>query len=343
MMADRWGPAVSVLMPVRNGAAYLSEAIASLAAQTFRDFEIVVIDNGSTDATPQLLCEWAKREPRLRSVRIEGPRLTRSLNLAAKLARAPLLARLDADDVALPHRLERQVAAMAANPGIGLLGSNVELIDGRGRRLGRTSVPVDDAAIRHAQRTSCVLAPSSTIIRADLFRKVGGYRPGLNISEDFDLWSRLAEHCELAALPDLLVRFRVHRGSVTARQPRRMALAAMCVVAACEARRRGEPEPFAAGSPNLRRALPLLGLSRAEARRVVAIRSRVNMAYRLFLGLPLPIAVKTALPGIVGSLGVRRLYQAWLRWAHRRQLPETQPSESQSPAAEAAATGRLAA
>jgi len=343
MMADRWAPAVSVLMPVRNGALFLSEAIGSLAAQTFRDFEIVVIDNGSTDATPELIAQWADREPRLRSVRIEGPRLTRSLNLAAEIARAPLLARLDADDVALPHRLERQVAAMAASPGIGLLGSNVELIDARGRGLGRTWVPAGDAAIRHAQRTSCVLAPSSTVIRADLFRKVGGYRPGLNISEDFDLWSRLAEHCQLAALPDLLVRFRVHGGSVTARQPRRMALAAMCVVAACEARRRGEPEPFAAGTPNLRRALPLLGLSRAEARRLVAIRSRVNMSYRLLLGLPLPVAVKTALPRVVGSLGVRRLYQAWLRWAHRHQVAETEPAESQLPAAEAAAAGRLAA
>jgi hypothetical protein len=301
----------------------------------------VAIDNGSTDATPDLLRDWAAREPRLRWVRIEGPRLTRSLNLAAEIARAPLLARLDADDVALPNRLELQVAAMAENPRIGLLGGNVELIDESGRHLGRSWAPADDAALRHAQRTSCVLAPSSTVIRAGLFRQVGGYRQGLNISEDFDLWSRLAERCELAALPDLLVRFRVHRGSVTARQPRRMALAAMCVVAACEARRRGEPEPFTAGTPNLRRALPLLGLSRAEARRLVAIRSRINMSYRLLLGLPLPASLKSALPRIVGGLGVRRLYQSWLRRAHRGEGTAA-PAAAAPPVADAA-TGRPAA
>lgn len=341
MTVDRWAPAVSVLMPVRNGAPFLPEALASLGAQTFRDFEIVVIDNGSTDATPELLEEWATREPRLRWVRIEGPRLTRSLNLAAEIARAPLLARLDADDVALPRRLELQVAAMAANPRIGLLGSNIELIDERGRRLGRSWAPGDDAALRHAQRTSCVLAPSSTMIRADLFRQVGGYRPGLNISEDFDLWSRLAEQSELAALPDLLVRFRIHRRSVTARQPRRMALAAMCVVAACEARRRGEPEPFCAGTPNLRRALPLLGLSRPEARRLIAIRSRVNMLYRLLLGLPLPGSLKTALPRVIGGTGVRPLYQAWLRRAHRRKVAAP-AANAPHPAAEGT-SGRPAA
>jgi hypothetical protein len=334
-VVDRQVPAVSVLMPVRDGAPFLSEAIASLAAQTFRDFEIVVIDNGSTDRTPELLRHWAAREPRVRWVRLEAPQLTRSLNLAAELARAPLLARLDADDVALPHRLERQVAAMAANPRIGLLGASVELIDRRGRRIGRTWPPCEDAAIRHAQRTSCVLAPSSTILRAELFRRVGGYRTGLNISEDFDLWSRLAEHCELAALPDPLVRFRVHGASVTARQPKRMALAALCVAAACEARRRGEAEPFRDGCPSLRRALPLLGLSREEARRLVTIRSRVNMAYRLLLGLPVPAAFKRALPRMAGSLGVRRIYQGWLRRAHRREVP--------APAADQAVAGRPAA
>jgi glycosyltransferase involved in cell wall biosynthesis len=300
-------------MPVHNGALYLDEALASLAAQTFRDFEIVVVDNASTDETPGMLARWAAREPRLRTLRLERNRLSASLNEAARMARAPILARLDADDVARPDRFERQMAALARHPEVGLLGSSAILVDRRGRPLGEIRPPRADKDIRQRHRTSCGIIPSSSIMRAEAFWGAGGYREGLNISEDFDLWLRMGERCTFANLPEPLISYRVHTGSVTARQPVRMALASFCVTAAAEARRTGQREPFRDGRPSLRAALPLLGLSRRDARKIVRYRSLSNMMSRRLLGLPLPPFLRALSPKLVTQLRLRPLYQAWLR------------------------------
>jgi glycosyltransferase involved in cell wall biosynthesis len=285
----------------------------SLASQTFRDFEIVAVDNGSADATFDILADWARREPRLRPLRLERPQLAAALNHAASVARAPLLARLDADDIACPGRFAAQLAAMEERPGIGLLGSAAELIDGAGRRLGELRPPQRHRDICARQRTSCGLIASSTLMRAQAFHQVGGYRTGLNVSEDFDLYTRMSEHCELANLDEILIAYRIHGDSITAQQPVRMALASMCVTAAAEARRRGVAEPFSRGTPNLRSALSLLGTSRRAALRLVRLRSAGNLLSRRLLGLPLPGAIRRVAFRLIRRLEVRALYLGWLR------------------------------
>src|SRR5687768_13836089 len=177
-------PAVSVLIPVRNCAPYLDSALESLAAQTFRDFEIVIVDNGSSDGTDAVIAAWAKREPRLRAFRLERPGLSESLNYAASKARAPLLARLDGDDVAHPDRLALQVEAMRTRPSLGLLGSAAELIDSSGRYVGALDRPVTDAALRRFLETGCGFVHSSIMMRRAAFDAAGGYRKGLNRSEE---------------------------------------------------------------------------------------------------------------------------------------------------------------
>ena len=307
-------PSISVLIPVHNGADYLDEALASLAAQTFSDFEIVVVDNASTDGTPDLLARWTACEPRLRTLRLERNQLAASLNRAADLARAPIFARLDADDIARPDRFARQYAALRDRPSVGLLGSSATLIDGGGRRLGEIRPPQADKDIRHWHATSSAIIPSSAMMRAEVFRRAGGYREGLNISEDYDLWIRMGEHGALANLAEILIDYRVHGGSVTGRHPVRMALASLCVSAAVEARRQGLEEPFSpSGAPSLRAALPLLGLSRREALRLVRYRSASNAATRRLLGLPVPPFVRALSPRLLRRLGLRPAYHAWLR------------------------------
>jgi glycosyltransferase involved in cell wall biosynthesis len=106
-------PAISVVIPARNAARYLAAALESLATQTFRDFEIVAVDNGSTDRTAEILRRWTEREPRLRLLSVARPGLAATLNHGIHAARAPLIARLDADDIALPDRLMRQARAFA--------------------------------------------------------------------------------------------------------------------------------------------------------------------------------------------------------------------------------------
>jgi hypothetical protein len=333
MTAGRDSPAeaavaVSVIIPVRNGARYLDRALESLTAQTFTAFEIVVVDNGSTDQTPAILARWSAREPRLRTIRLDHAQLSESLNRAAGAARAPLLARLDADDIARPDRLEVQVAAMAARPEVGLLGSAATLIDGQGRRLGAISPPLGDQGIRSRQRSSTSLIPSSTIMRANVLRRVGGYRKGLNIAEDFDLWTRMIEHCRAENLAQRLISYRIHAASVTARQPVRMALAALCVAAAVEARRHGIAEPFVEGTPSLRRALPLLGLSRPAARRMIRVRSAINLLHRRLYGAPLPPFIKMLSPRLARWLGLVGLYRRWLAARPDRSWALSEPASA---------------
>lgn len=308
-------PAVSVLIPVRNCDPYLDEALASLAAQTFTDFEIIVVDNGSTDGTREKLRAWARREPRLRAFRLRRPGLARSLNFAAAKARAPLLARLDGDDIAEPGRLAAQVEAMRARPKLGLLGTGAELIDSLGRPVGALDRPTSDAGLRKFLRTGCAFVHSTVMMRRETFLAAGGYRRGLNVAEDYDLWLRMADHSEIANLPDRLVRYRVHVASATARKPVRQAVAIACVTAAGEARRLGKPEPFFRGIPMLRMALPLLGMTPQGFRRHLRLTALRLIIYHQYLALPLPNRFKTALRGAAIRLGMRPLYVLALRSA----------------------------
>lgn len=323
-------PAISVLIAVRDGGRFIDASLASLAGQTFRDFEIVLVDNGSRDGSALLLARWAEREPRLRLFRRERPGIAASLNFAAAQARAPLLAKLDADDLAHPRRLELQHRAMAARPGIGVLGSAAEVIDGAGRRLGFVRPPLGHYELRERLREACPLVHSSVMMRADLFRSAGGYREGLGVAEDYDLWTRLAETGELAAMPEILCSYRIHGDSLTSRRPARMALAGYCVAAAAEARRRGETEPFIQGVPALRRAHELRGASPREARKAVRLIARRTAISRGWLTAPVPALARAGLRSAALRLNLRPLYVGLLRALPMRRSRRARPLEEAS-------------
>ena len=122
-MSSTTRPLISVVMPVRNGARWLSEAIESIIYQTCRDFELLVIDDGSTDETPEILTNWLSRDLRIRVLRQNERGLVAALNYGLDEARGSLIARLDADDRAIAHRLERQIRVLGDNPRVGLLGA----------------------------------------------------------------------------------------------------------------------------------------------------------------------------------------------------------------------------
>jgi glycosyltransferase involved in cell wall biosynthesis len=263
-MATAPPPAISVLMAVRDGAPFLPDALASLANQDFQDFEIVLVDNGSRDQTPGIVAAWAEREPRLRPVRLERPGLARSLRLAASLARAPILARLDADDVAMPSRLRLQYAAMQRSPSLGLLGSSVEVINSVGQKIGERHLPARDRGLKEFLKSGNPFVHSSVMMRREAYEQAGGYREGLRVCEDFDLWCRMAEVTDVDGLDTLLVRYRLHREGMSYRQTTRVALTDVCIIAAQHARRAAKPEPFDRGMPKLRHALALLDIRREE-------------------------------------------------------------------------------
>ena len=201
-------------MPVHNGAPWVREAATSVLAQTLADLELIVIDDGSTDATPEVLASI--RDPRLRVDRQARQGLTLALNRALELARAPLLARLDADDVALPERLARQSRFLEAHPDVGLLGTGAREVDVSGRQVAVVRPPVDDATLRRALIRANPFVHSSVVVRRAAVDRAGGYDPSFPVAQDYDLWMRLAAVTRLANLPEPLVIRRLAPGRVSA-------------------------------------------------------------------------------------------------------------------------------
>ncbi|MGH7354696.1 MAG: glycosyltransferase [Candidatus Rokuibacteriota bacterium] len=209
-------PAVSVLMSVHNGAPWVRDAIASVLAQTERALELIVVDDGSTDDTAAVIAGATAGDRRVRVVRQAHAGLTKALNRALALATAPLVARLDADDVALPERLARQRAFLDAHPDVGLLGSACREVDTAGRELRVVSPPTDDAAIRRALIRRNPFVHSSVMLRRAVVTAAGGYDESLAVAQDYDLWMRLSRATRLANLAEPLVTRRLLPGRVTA-------------------------------------------------------------------------------------------------------------------------------
>ncbi len=207
-------PRVSVLCSVHNGEAYLEESLQSILDQTFEDFELLVMDDGSSDSTPTLLEKMVKADPRIQILRQETQGLTRTLNTLLEKARGEYVARQDDDDISWPERLERQVRFLDENPRCVAVGSRYVSIDEKGRRIARSRVPVSDAAIKRALVTHNVIAHSSAMYRREEVLAEGGYDTTYRTAQDYDLWCRLALTHELANLKTPLLSRRRHPGRI---------------------------------------------------------------------------------------------------------------------------------
>jgi len=215
------GPRISVVMSVYNGMPYLPQAVDSILGQTFRDLEFIVIDDGSTDASPTYLAASARRDPRLIVLRNPGNMgYTRSLNRGFGQARGRYLARQDADDLSLPERLELQVTYLEANPDVGLVGTFPRFIDEEGLERPSPHYPllVDSLQIHEALPDSNCFRHGSVVFRRRLIERVGLYDPDLEPSEDYDLWLRFSEVTKLANLARPLYLYREHEHSVSSKR-----------------------------------------------------------------------------------------------------------------------------
>jgi glycosyltransferase involved in cell wall biosynthesis len=210
-------PLVSIVLPVFNGEKYISEAIESVLEQSFKDFEFIIINDGSTDTTPRILDKMCSRDYRVRV--LSGPNVgyALALNKGVACASGLFIARMDSDDICLPERLERQVTYLQANADCVVVGSSLLLIDFEGATVGVRKYPIkhDDIDAAHIGGLGAHLAHPATMFRKTYFDKVGGYRPKFEPAEDLDLWLRLAEVGKLANVPDVLLKYRLHAQSAT--------------------------------------------------------------------------------------------------------------------------------
>jgi glycosyltransferase involved in cell wall biosynthesis len=238
-------PRVSVILPVFNAERFLAEALQSVRAQTFRDFELIVIDDGSSDRSFAIAETFVREEPRAVVVRQENRGLVAALNRGLAMARGELIARFDQDDVCLPQRLERQVAYLDAHPEVAVVGCNVTFIDEAGRVLRDFDFPLTPQAAAAQLATGSPLAHPTVVMRRAVIEAVGGYRPAFEHAEDYDLWLRVAERAQLANVGERLLLYRQHGDNMTRRYAAQQMLAGRFARLSAEARRAGRPDPFA--------------------------------------------------------------------------------------------------
>jgi glycosyltransferase involved in cell wall biosynthesis len=201
---------VSVLMPVFNSAPYLADAVASILHQSYGDFELLIVNDGSTDGSSDILRAFARQDPKVRLIERPNRGLIDTRNQLLHEAQGELLAWMDSDDLSHHDRIGRQVAAFDSDPGLVCLGTNIRLVDPQGRDLGVEEYPDGDEAIREAQMRGGGLRFASTMQRRSVALATGGFRHPFQMGEDFDFLLRVAERGRLGNLHDVLYVYRQH-------------------------------------------------------------------------------------------------------------------------------------
>jgi glycosyltransferase involved in cell wall biosynthesis len=207
-------PLVSVVVSTYQGEDHICEALDSILTQTLEELELIVVDDGSTDSTPDILASYD--DPRMRVLRnAENAGVSRSVNRGFLEARGRFVARQDDDDVSEPDRLSRQLNFLETHPSVGLVASSYRVIDGRGNVLHERRTPTEGIDLRWRLLYVNAFANSSVMFRRELLDTVGMFRDGFPFAQDYDLWSRIARSTDVAALADPLVRYRRAGPSVT--------------------------------------------------------------------------------------------------------------------------------
>jgi glycosyltransferase involved in cell wall biosynthesis len=206
---------ISVLMPVKNAERFLRDSIVSVLSQSYADFELLVIDDRSDDGSLAICQEYARSDIRITVLQNQNSGVSNALNHGLKLAKGRYIARIDADDVCVPHRFERQIAVLEANPGIAVAGASAWIINGLGVVIGSLKPPIKASDIRlQLLNTNCIIHPS-VMARLEVVKEVGGYRPVFEGCEDYDLWLRITAVADIINLSDMLLYYRMHDSQVS--------------------------------------------------------------------------------------------------------------------------------
>jgi glycosyltransferase involved in cell wall biosynthesis len=214
-------PSVSVVIATHNYGRFLSGAVDSVLGQTYQGFEVIVVDDGSTDNTPQVM-EAYKADPRVRYERIAHQGQPRAKNAGIHLAQAPVIAFLDADDLWLPSKLEQQMALLTDNPDVGVVHSRRLLMDEAGHELKTVPQAYHRGKVLEALFLDNFVCFSSAVVRRQVFDRVGHFDESLPLSIDYDLWLRAALHYSFDFVDSPLVKYRTGHASLSRRVEERL-------------------------------------------------------------------------------------------------------------------------
>ncbi len=208
-------PQVSVVVGTYNSQRFLAPALDSLLAQTLREFELIAVDDGSTDHTAEILEDYQAKDSRVRLIRIKHSGIVQGLNTGLEAAQCEIIAHADADDLHHPDRLRKQFDFLQANPQVVAVGSRLEVIEPYGSPLRITNHKLthEEIEAEHLAGSGWALANPAATFRKSVALKVGGFRTDYPFSEDFDFYVRMAEAGQLANLPEALVKYRLHSSS----------------------------------------------------------------------------------------------------------------------------------
>jgi hypothetical protein len=274
-------PLLSVVTTVFNGEAHLAEAIESVLDQTFPDFELILVDDGSRDQTSAIIQDFAARDARIRFVNLAHVGRVEALNTGCRMARGEYLAIQDADDVALPERFESQMNFLQQHQEVALLGAGVHKITSDGQKFATVIFPTRNEEIKENLLMQGCLAHSTTVMLRCAVVEVGGYRRAFPPAEDYDLWLRLAERYEVANLPQVLVNYRVHSQQVSRTQLVKHAIATLGAQVAARLRSRGV-DPTSSLDQITAEFLEEHGVSRVEINKQI-VRAYLTLAITYWL------------------------------------------------------------
>jgi glycosyltransferase involved in cell wall biosynthesis len=208
-------PAVSIVIGAYNAQRYLGQTLDTLLAQTFGDFELIVVNDGSTDHTADILADYEHKDKRIVPISIPHAGIVEAANAGLRAAKAELVARADSDDLYPADRLEKQARYLAAHPQCAVVGGRVQMIEPYGSPLKVTDQPTDHDSIeaRLLKGDGSAIMQTTAMLRKSVALQAGFYRDKYPWSEDLDLFLRMAELGRLANLPDVLAKYRIHSSS----------------------------------------------------------------------------------------------------------------------------------
>lgn len=241
-------PVLSVVMSAYNAATYLSTTIESVLTQSLTDFEFIIVDDGSTDDTPRILQRYADQDARVTVITQSNQGTPVALNTGISAAQTTIIARMDADDRMLPHRLEKQLIYLQQHPEAAVVSCLAHYINGKNKIIGKTYsdlLTVDDCRRYMRENRIIFCLHPGAMIRKQAIEEIGGYRPWLRYAQDIDLWNRLADKGHYTiVMPEILMQYRVHPSASMVKIGQRSMMAGW-VKHSARCRRRGEPElPF---------------------------------------------------------------------------------------------------